>query len=431
MPDETAATAAARLRAADEILSDLDPSSEDPVDARRTGDALLDKASALAQLGRICDAVPVWDTIVQRSLEPSSPDESWRAFSALTSKAYYLRADGRMAEALTACDQLLALPRQPDYDWEHGVIFDATLLRRSVLCKLGDLEETYAIDAMLLAELDGRLDSAGLKRAGSLLIDRVYWMLRTGHPLRAVDAYESTSDWALGLRDTDAFAELADQLLSAARIIMDKPWYGKPAHENALRLTAGLLGAVLDATPARLRPQTLRGSWKRWVSHLRSDRGAGRMLEFWQLLNARRRASRKALQVLQALADDLQTSADQDQRMLAARARLLAGAALIQCGHPLAGWQLRQAVITASGPGRVVFNELIQEAERAGSSYRVTALHAEALIAADEFGNDEDVRAAAGRLANDPVPKRSWPSRYLRYYALDLLKGRDKELDKS
>ena len=96
------------LAESEERLAEL-ADSPDPVAQRQIADALWDKGKALDKLGRLSEAVTVWDQVIERYVDESQKPPRTLGFQALLNQASDLMQLGRNAEALKTTELVLTL----------------------------------------------------------------------------------------------------------------------------------------------------------------------------------------------------------------------------------------------------------------------------------------------------------------------------------
>lgn len=322
------------IRASDTVVSE-EGDSEDPVASRRVAEALARKASALNKLGRLDQAVNVWDELIRRYDEEPSPRGSLVIMTALFWKARHLEQSGRHSEPLATVNELVKRSQsQAEDDALTLLVVRALAVRARGLAALGSVDEAVSCAEEILA------------RAGPAhepeLRQWVAWALE--HESRLLIA-NGRIDEALGASarlESRLLDEPPDSLVRVIEIINNHSMLllqvGAP---NPAAIARFILLVLINTAGQALGPGVSR------VKHHLPDpimRPAGPRrtlstvgLGMIALVSEARRRAERARATSHAVIAKISSSEDPDLRRCAATAEYIAGMALVVLGHPLAG----------------------------------------------------------------------------------------------
>jgi tetratricopeptide (TPR) repeat protein len=322
------------VQTSDTVLSE-DGDSEDPVASRRVAEALARKASALRGLGRVEQAVDVWDELIDRYGHDRSTRASRLVVAALYGKARDLEQIDRYHESLAAVAALLERLRDlPEADVPELVVVRALAVRTRVQAKLGSVNQAIVAAEELVARA-GQASEPELRQWTA-------WALERESRLLIAEGQTDQALIASARLESRLLDEPPESLVAVIEII----------NNHSLLLLQ--LGAPNPAAVARFvvlilintATQALGSGISRVAPYLpdQAGRAAGpwralatKKLPFVSVVLQSRRRVEQARSASDAVIARIGSSDDPDLRRCAQTAEFIAGMSLVTDGHPVAG----------------------------------------------------------------------------------------------
>ena len=322
------------IQASDTVLSE-EGDSEDPVAARRVAEALARKASALRELGRVEDAVNVWDQLIGRYNREASAAASSIVMTAFYWKARDLERIGRHHESRAAVTELLERSRGlPQTEPLELLVVRALAVRARVVAALGSVDEAIRSAEELVARA-GRSSEPELRRWTAWAIEHESRLLiaegRIDQALMASVRLESR----LLDEPPESLAGVIETINNHSLLLLQ---LGAPNPAAVARFLLLVLintaGQALDLGVSRV-THHLSGRAPRsaGLSHaLATDK-----LDFLSVVRQSRRRAEQARAASHAVIAKIGSSEDPDLRRCAATAEFIVGLSFVVLGHPVAG----------------------------------------------------------------------------------------------